>query len=458
VRGLLHQTSPLNPLSILERGFEPTRKIGFLPLLQIGEGGRGDEVLAKIPLSSIIKTLTNWVSKPLVLLFLIFLLSACGAPPDLTATPTLINLLHTPRVTPDPNAPIPSPTPSSLLSGRFLTSVEQAEAPAITWVDDTMLVTWIGADDVAVYHYAQWRFGDVWQRPQALPILANRPYKQKLVTTSDNIVYLIWLDALPNFPEPQRVWYAPISENYTINPGALALTNQEAWDFSAVGISNGGIWTIWQGGILSEPTLYSQFIDSLGRPRFSTPILENATNPILITDRDGQIWLFWLSNQRLWRGKWSEDGVLSDAMAIGDSVRISLGSLLTDFRVGIANGEGFAFWQINQRDGTIVSYWSYGNLDNATWTAPQPHSTLWFIPNQLVADTMTAVGMAMSEPYDLRVYQWTGSYWWAEETGVEIPSALLRPPTWLYRDADNVMLGWSQPYSASADLWLWTGE
>ena len=40
----LQATSPLNPLSKMERGLKPTRKIGFLPLLQCGEGGRGDEV------------------------------------------------------------------------------------------------------------------------------------------------------------------------------------------------------------------------------------------------------------------------------------------------------------------------------------------------------------------------------------------------------------------------------
>jgi hypothetical protein len=38
------KTSPLNPLSIVERGRETTLKHGFLPLLQSGEGGRGDEV------------------------------------------------------------------------------------------------------------------------------------------------------------------------------------------------------------------------------------------------------------------------------------------------------------------------------------------------------------------------------------------------------------------------------
>ncbi|MCL4253793.1 MAG: hypothetical protein KJ043_08445, partial [Anaerolineae bacterium] len=37
-------TSPLNPPSKLERGLQPTRKTGFLPLLHVGEGGRGDAV------------------------------------------------------------------------------------------------------------------------------------------------------------------------------------------------------------------------------------------------------------------------------------------------------------------------------------------------------------------------------------------------------------------------------
>jgi hypothetical protein len=34
-------TSPLNPLSTLERGLENRTKYGFLPLLHLGEGGRG---------------------------------------------------------------------------------------------------------------------------------------------------------------------------------------------------------------------------------------------------------------------------------------------------------------------------------------------------------------------------------------------------------------------------------
>lgn len=388
----------------------------------------------------------------------ILLLSACSAPLELTATPTLINLLYTPRVTPDPNAPMPSPTPSRILDGYFLTSAEQVDAPAIAWIDKAVLVTWIGADDIGVYHYAQWRFAEIWRSPQALPILANRPHHQRLIVTRDAIVYLMWLDALPNPTDPQRIWFAPISEDYTIKPGALALSNAEAWDFSAIGAPNGGIWTIWQGGIIAEPTLYRQFIDSLGRPRFSTPILENATHPVLISDSSGQIWLFWLSARQLWRGKWGDDGELTNAMPIGESVGLDLGDLLVDFRVGIAQKTGFAFWQIEKRDGTLISYWSYGDLDSPNWTAPQPHHTTWFIPNQLVIDTMMAVGMSESNPYDLRIYQWTGSYWWTEETGVPIPSRLLRPATWLYRDAQNWILGWSQPYRTSADLWLWTGE
>ena len=35
--------TPKSPLQ-MERGFKTTRKTGFLPLLQYGEGGRGDEV------------------------------------------------------------------------------------------------------------------------------------------------------------------------------------------------------------------------------------------------------------------------------------------------------------------------------------------------------------------------------------------------------------------------------
>lgn len=388
----------------------------------------------------------------IIRLICLFILGACGAPPpDATPTPTLINLM---LITPTS----PPPTPYMAVNARLLANAEQAEAPAIAWVDDALLVTWIGTDDLDVRHFGQWRFGDEWQPPQVLSLLTNHPYQQNLVVTSDKIIYLMWLDALPNFPEPQRVWYAPISENYTINPGALSLTTQEAWDYTAIGASNGGIWVVWQGGLRSEPTLYSQFIDSLGRPRFSNPIIENAHQPTLITDAKGLKWLFWLSDNQLWRGRFGDDGTLTDNLALTDSVMLGRGEFIEDFRVGIAGDVAFAFWQVNRRDGQVISYWAYGGLDGMNWTAPQPHNTTWFIPNQLSTTTMTAIGVAQSEPYDLRIYQWLGSYWWAESTGVRIPSQLLRPPTWLYRDTHDFILGWAQPRGEFADLWLWMGE
>lgn len=45
VRFLMRNTTPpLNPLSNVGSGLQTTRKRGFLPLLHVGEGGRGDEV------------------------------------------------------------------------------------------------------------------------------------------------------------------------------------------------------------------------------------------------------------------------------------------------------------------------------------------------------------------------------------------------------------------------------
>jgi hypothetical protein len=338
-----------------------------------------------------------------------------------------------------------------------LAGAEQSESPVIAWRDDAILVTWIGTDDQAVRHFAQWQLNGQWQPAQALSVLANRPHAQQLVVTSDTITYLFWLDALPTYPEPQRVWYAPVGENYAINPGALPLSSTETAEFTALAHPDGGIWVVWGGGLLSEPTLYAQYIDRLGRPNVQIRLLENAQHPVLVGDNVGGQWLFWLTDNRLWRGKW-DGGQISDPRPLTDSVRLARGTFLEQFVVSIAGEDAFAFWHISERDGSYRTFWAMGALTGENWSAPQTHSATWLTPNRLMSDTMFAVGVATSTPYDLRIYQWTGNTWWAKHTGIVIPSGLFRPPTWIRRSEGEAILAWSQPNGLSADLWLWGAD
>lgn len=350
-----------------------------------------------------------------------------------------------------------TPTPIIPEGARLLAQGEQSEAPVVAWRDDATLVTWIGTDDQAVRHFAQWQLSGQWQPAQALSLLANRPHAQQLVVTSDTITYLLWLDALPTYPEPQRVWYAPISENYAINPGALPLSSIETAQFTALAHADGGIWVVWRGGLLSEPTLYAQYIDRLGRPNVQARLLENAQHPVLLADASGEQWLFWLTDNRLWRGKW-DSGQISDPRPLTDSVRLARGALLEQFVVGIAGTNAFAFWHISERDGSYRTFWAMGALTGENWSAPQAHSATWLTPNRLQGDMMFAVGVTTSTPYDLRIYQWTGNTWWAKHTGIIISSGLFRPPTWMRRSDTQAILAWSQPNGLSADLWLWGAD
>lgn len=370
-----------------------------------------------------------------------------------------------------PSSPTPQPeitpeiTPSVITENlapdgaRLLMSAEQAESPVIAWMNEAILVTWIGTDSLDVRHFAQWKFDDVWQPVQALSLLTNRPHAQQLVVTTDNIPYLLWLDALPAFPEPQLVWFAPISEDYGINPGALPLSNIETSEFTAIADSMGGIWVVWRGGLIAEPTLYAQQIDSLGRPRFTTAIIENGTHPVLIADSNANTWLFWLSEGVLWRGRW-DAGAISDNTPLGLSVGLGAGDLLESFKIGIAGDEAFAFWQVSRSDGSYESYWAHGSLTGATWGANLPirHDATWLTPNQLMNDDLFAVGIMMNPSPELRIYQWTGSDWWAKREGIQIPSGLFRPPTWLRQNDESAILAWSQPNGLSANLWLWGAD
>jgi len=378
---------------------------------------------------------------PTIIIFIV--LSACTPSPP---TPQ-------PEITPEITQPvIENPTP---LGARLLMNAEQTESPVVAWMDNQILVTWIGTDDLDIRHFAQWKLGDNWQPIQALPLLTNRPHGQQIIVTTDNIPYLFWLDALPAFPEPQLVWYAPIGDDYGINPGALPLSNIETSEFTAVANTMGGIWVVWRGGLIAEPTLYAQQIDAIGRPRFTTAIIENATHPVLVHDANKNSWLFWLSEGVLWRGRW-DAGILSDNTPVGLSVGLGAGDLLESFKIGIAGDEAFAFWHVSRSDGTYESYWSHGSITGATWGANLPiqHDATWLTPNFLTNDTLYAIGVITAPHHELRIYQWTGSDWWTKREGVQISSGLFHPPTWLRKDDENAILAWSQPNGFSANLWL----
>lgn len=364
--------------------------------------------------------------------------------PDITATPTPIVSIAT----------TPFPTPSS---GQLLMSAEQIASPAMAWSDEALLVTWIGTDDQDIRHFAQWHYNATWQPIQTLSLLTNNPHHQQLVTIPSGVVYLLWLDALPTYPEPQRIWYAPIAMDYSITPGALPLSNIEARDYTALAHPNGGLWVVWVGGLLSEPTLYGQYIESGGRPRLSERILDNASHPSLVADSIGRQWLFWLSENRLWRAEW-HNGVLIRPRAIAESVRLGRGELLEGFSVGIGGEQAVAIWHIIQRDGTPRTFWTVGDLDTDRWTAPQPHSTLWLTPNQITDTTLYVAGITASEPYHLRIYQWTGDSWWSKHEGVTLGLRLLNPPALMRRPDGQTVLGWSQPNWAFANIWLWQSD
>ena len=128
-----HITSPLNPLSILERGLKSIRKTSILPLLYVGEGGRGDEVQKNYPLTRADICSANpplrtsqffglYRQITCLLLALIILLTACETvyvPPQTAPTltaPPIIKQLATPA---------PTLTPDSVA----MVATQQANAP-----------------------------------------------------------------------------------------------------------------------------------------------------------------------------------------------------------------------------------------------------------------------------------------------------------------------------------------
>jgi hypothetical protein len=262
--------------------------------------------------------------------------------------------------------PDPTPIPTYSTWGEIITigQAEQTQAPAIIAGDDNRLAaTWVDAADSDVFQVIHFWTGEI--RPDAddLSLSATFPHRQTLAPAADDRVHLLWLDIDPDDPiGGNRLWAITVTPDLQGERGTIRLSDRRTDHYSAATIGS-VMWVVWSGGVQSEPSLYVQRVDGLGRPQVPEPIIAKGDWPVL-AHGDDALYLYWLGvpHGHVYRAVLRE-GVLEDAAVVTTNVPLERGDRLVTFDAGIDGDHVYLFWNIVRANGDAQTWMTSGSPD-----------------------------------------------------------------------------------------------
>ncbi len=166
-----------------------------------------------------------------------------------------------------------------------------------------------------------------------------------------------------------RLFAATLADDLTLTLAPTVITDAPTLRYS-VTPSGFGVWVVWSGGRIAEPSLYAQAVDSVGRAQVPTLLTQNADHPALATDSDGALHLFWLrAEDSMPHTARLIDGRLADARALSPPAPLTLSDRLVSLRAAFDRTRGYLFWNVVDADGGARVYISVGA--ESTWDAPR---------------------------------------------------------------------------------------
>lgn len=174
---------------------------------------------------------------------------------------------------------------------------EQSQAPALLVTDEQITMGWVGADASGVHQDAQMLSSAGLSDRAVLPLPPAHPYAQQVYPARGGNIHLLWLDTNG---ESNRLYSALISPALEVLRGPVEVSDRLTLRYAAVSAGDGGLWVVWSGGILAEPAIYAQYIDSDGRPRQPALIEHGADYPAMARANDQTIYLVWLQTSPLY--------------------------------------------------------------------------------------------------------------------------------------------------------------
>lgn len=283
----------------------------------------------------------------LTAILLCLLLTACRSEiiPDLGATPI---------------------APSLWGEVTLIAEGEQSIAPTIAVSNGHVFTAWTGADEIEARQYMS-RLPD--SDPTILVLSVAAPYSQHMYPAGDGGLHLLWLDQ-DQVSGDTHLYSATVQPNLIAELGRNALSEDHVGGYTAISTGNGGLQVVWSGGLLDEPTLYTQAIDAGGRIGYPTQIVANAQYPVIMHTAEGLRYVIWLRGSGIYRAELHRDRVVN-TQRITDAVPLRSGDRIIDLHTGADQTHGYLFWNINRADGSNESWFSTGEIAASRWTAPE---------------------------------------------------------------------------------------
>jgi hypothetical protein len=260
----------------------------------------------------------------------------------------------------------PSPTPTNPTDAILVAQVPQSEPPAIYVDEGRITAAWIDEDQVGV-HQAARVIGE--GEVIVLPLPPQQPRAQSLHASTGERTRLLWLDTEDG---ETRLFSAVLSADLRVERGPTRISIGHTLRYAAAPGADERLWVVWLGGVVSEPSLYLQSLDSEGRPQLPSRLALNVVDFALASGADRSIYVFWIDAGE--GGVYLahlQDGQTLETRRLTSGVSLSRGDMLEGLRAGMDETHGYLFWNISRAAGTGEVWLTSGVLNGEAWTPPR---------------------------------------------------------------------------------------
>ncbi|MAU10317.1 MAG: hypothetical protein CL607_10880 [Anaerolineaceae bacterium] len=244
-------------------------------------------------------------------------------------------------------------------------TIQHDQPPAIMPTSQGTVFVWSDADATEARLYAATA-----RKPATILALPTTiSYQHSTYPALNDNAHLLWIDQ--PLDEGPRLMAATYSPDLIALTGPIKLSRRDTYHYAAASLPDGGLRIVWTSGFISEPTLYTLTIDGMGRPSFAEEVRFFVTHPALVRDGRGDLWLFWLWEGDVYRGR-LVDTALEDVEVVTSDVALQRGDYLDAFYAVMDETHTYLLWQVSRADGSWDVQWSIGTKVGDVWTPPRP--------------------------------------------------------------------------------------
>lgn len=253
-----------------------------------------------------------------------------------------------------------------------IAQAEQSAAPALWTADNNLRAAWVGLDETGMYQFMRAAANGPFGANAALQLPPAYPQSQMIARAARDHHHLLWLDAPYSTPDAGlRLWSAAITPDMRVERGPVRVSDRQTFRYAIASNSDFSIDVVWSGGLPAEPALYTQYIDSISRPRPPVELVSAADWPALVTSNDGVRHLFWLSTpgREVYRAELNESA-LQNTVRVTSPVILAPGDRLAGFRAGLDATHTYLFWTVVRSSGQVETWYSAGEHEAAAFGTP----------------------------------------------------------------------------------------